>query len=155
MKTYKPYTKSQRNRISINYREYITTQEPHKALTKGIKRDVGRNNHGRLTVRHKGGGHKRVQRLVDFVYSDKMNIPARVETVEYDPNSTVDFFLLLFTETVSEDISLLLKVWQLVQTIVSEEAALVSIGNRLPIWLKSLWVHSCYNVEINLVVAQN
>jgi large subunit ribosomal protein L2 len=98
MKTYKPYTKSQRNRISINYREYITTQTPHKPLVKGVKRDVGRNNRGRLTVRHKGAGHKRSQRLVDFTYSDKLNIPARVETVEYDPNRSGFISLVVYKD---------------------------------------------------------
>jgi large subunit ribosomal protein L2 len=86
MKSYKPTTPGQRQRLSLNYRELLTTQTPYKPLTVGYKRAVGRNSHGRLTVRHKGGGHKRTQRIVDFKYSDKMNIPAVVETVEYDPN---------------------------------------------------------------------
>ena len=98
MKTYRPYTPSQRNRISLDYRSLLTTQTPHKPLLVGVKRHVGRNNMGRITVRHKGGGHKRTQRLVDFVYSDKMDIPAKVETVEYDPNRSG--FLSLVTNSV-------------------------------------------------------
>lgn len=146
MKTYKPYTKSQRNRISINYREYITTQEPHKALTKGIKRDVGRNNHGRLTVRHKGGGHKRVQRLVDFIYSDKLNIPARVETVEYDPNRSGFVSLIVYKDGERRYI-LAPKSLAVGSEIITSESAPVTVGNRLPI--RKIPVGTfIYNVEI-------
>ena len=58
IKIYKPYTKSRRHMTGINFREKLTASEPHKALTGGGKRGVGRNNAGRITVRHKGGGHK-------------------------------------------------------------------------------------------------
>lgn len=147
MKTYKPYTKSQRNRVSINYREYITTQEPHKALTKGIKRDVGRNNHGRLTVRHKGGGHKRVQRLVDFIYSDKMNIPARVETVEYDPNRSGFLSLVVYRDGERRYI-LAPKGLTVGTEIITGEDVPVTVGNRLPI--RKIPVGTfIYNVELH------
>src|SRR3989338_3589926 len=85
MKKHRPTTPSQRQLLSLSYRELLTGEkEPWKRLTRGRKRGVGRNNVGRITVRHKGGGHKRSDRLVDFTY-DKKNIPARVETIEYDP----------------------------------------------------------------------
>ena len=71
----------------INYREFLTRREPEKSLVAGIQRAVGRNNLGRITTRHKGGGAKRLLRLVDFKF-DKKDIPARVESVEYDPNRT-------------------------------------------------------------------
>lgn len=69
----------------INFREVLTTNDPHKALTAGRKRGFGRNNVGRITVRHKGGGAKRLLRDIDFSYT-KIGVPGRVETVEYDPN---------------------------------------------------------------------
>ncbi|MEK7176144.1 MAG: 50S ribosomal protein L2, partial [Patescibacteria group bacterium] len=68
MKHYKPTTKSRRGMSGINYRQFITTNEPEKSLTKGFSRGIGRNNTGRITTRHKGGGHKRLHRDVDFSY---------------------------------------------------------------------------------------
>lgn len=84
MKRYNPTSPSRRNMVTILYRDVITATEPHKALTHGFKRAVGRNNTGRITTRHKGSGHKRNFREIDFVY-DKKNIPATVATIEYDP----------------------------------------------------------------------
>lgn len=147
MKTYKPITASQRSRVSINYREYITTQTPHKALTKGVKRDVGRNNHGRITVPHKGGGHKRTQRLVDFVFVDKMNIPAKVETVEYDPNRSGFISLVVYKDGERRYI-LAPKTLAVGSTIMTSETAPLTVGNRLP--LKKIPVGTfVYNVELH------
>ncbi len=87
MKTYKPTTASRRNMTGINYREILTTDKPLKSLTVGFRRGSGRNAFGRITTRHKGGGHKRSYRLVDFKY-DKIDIPAKITTIEYDPNRT-------------------------------------------------------------------
>src|SRR3989344_4143315 len=85
MKKYKPTTKSRRNMSGINYRQFVTTNEPEKSLTKGFSRGNGRNNTGRVTTRHKGGGHKRLFRAIDFLF-DKRDVPFVVKTVEYDPN---------------------------------------------------------------------
>ncbi len=85
MKKLKPTTPSQRGTVLVAYRSLLTASEPHKKLTTGGKRAVGRANSGRISVRHKGGGHKRLFRSVDFKY-DKRDIPATVETIEYDPN---------------------------------------------------------------------
>lgn len=71
----------------LPFKEYLTVSEPHKALTYGMKRDMGRNSAGRVTVRHQGGGHKKLYRDIDFMY-DKKNIIATVKTVEYDPFRT-------------------------------------------------------------------
>ena len=72
----------------IHYRKVLTQKtSPEKSLTFGFQRHVGRNNAGRITVRHKGGGHKRLYRAVSFTY-DKKEIPARVLSIEYDPNRT-------------------------------------------------------------------
>src|SRR3989344_4843872 len=85
MKKYKPTSKSRRNMSGIDYRKVITTNEPEKSLTGGFRRGSGRNKAGRITTRHKGGGHKRLFRDVDFSY-DKYDIPFTIKTVEYDPN---------------------------------------------------------------------
>lgn len=97
IKSYKPYTKSRRNMTSINRRGVVTVAEPHKALTFGRKRDVGRDSAGLISTRHKGGGHKRLFRAVDFMY-DKRNIPATLTTVEYDPNRSCYISLATFAD---------------------------------------------------------
>src|SRR5680860_609075 len=85
MKSYKPTTPSRRHMITIDYRKVLTASKPFKALTKGGQRHVGRNSAGRITVRHKGGGHKRVFRLVKFVLK-KINIPRKNQNNENEPN---------------------------------------------------------------------
>lgn len=87
MKTYRPTTKSRRNMSGINYREELSGDKPLKSLVHGFKRAAGRNNRGRITTRHKGGGHKRLYRDIDFKYN-KRDIPAKISTIEYDPNRT-------------------------------------------------------------------
>ncbi|MBI2052902.1 MAG: 50S ribosomal protein L2 [Candidatus Ryanbacteria bacterium] len=81
----------------IEYRKFITKKDPEKALTSGFKRHVGRGSHGRITVRHKGGGVKRRYRFVSFSY-DKKEIPARVIAIEYDPNRTAFLALLQYRD---------------------------------------------------------
>src|SRR3990167_11023593 len=71
--------------------------KPHGKLTTAKNKTGGRNSHGRITVRHQGGGHKQHYRLVDFK-RDKVNIPARVEHLEYDPNRTAHIALLLYAD---------------------------------------------------------
>ena len=88
MKTYKPTTPSRRQMKTVTYKEVLTTSKPEKSLTTGFKRGVGRNNQGRITTRHKGGGHKRSYRDIDFKY-DKIDIPAKIDSVEYDPNRSL------------------------------------------------------------------
>src|SRR5690349_12220497 len=87
MKTYKPYTKSRRGMTTLPYKELLSGDRPFKSLVKGKKDRAGRNADGRVSVRHQGGGHKRRYRDVDFTYNKK-DIPAKVETVEYDPYRT-------------------------------------------------------------------
>ncbi len=105
-----------------------------------------RRSVGRITVRHKGGGHKRVQRIVDFKYSDKMNIPAKVETIEYDPNRSGFLSLVCYKDGERRYI-LAPKGIKVGQTILTSENASVTMGNRLP--LKKIPVGTfVYNVEI-------
>ena len=95
MKHYKPTTPSRRHMSVVSYRNVLTRSEPQKSLTRGFKRGVGRNSAGRITVRHKGGGVKRSYREIDFKY-DKIDIPATVSSVEYDPNRSgfISLFIL-------------------------------------------------------------
>lgn len=84
LKTYRPTTDSRRAMTSINYRGLVTTNKPLKSRVKGKKKRAGRNAQGRITMRHQGGGNKRLLRDVDFMF-DKVGIPAKVEHIEYDP----------------------------------------------------------------------
>lgn len=81
-----------------SYKEVTTTDTPEKTLTKGFRRGSGRNHHGRITTRHKGGGHKRRYRDIDFNRSDKLNIPARIESIEYDPNRSAYIALVVYAD---------------------------------------------------------
>ena len=89
MKHYKPTSKSRRNMTGINYREFLTASKPEKSLTKGFKRGAGRAG-GFITTRHKGGGHKRLFRFIDFSY-DKIDVPYVIKTIEYDPEFEFPF----------------------------------------------------------------
>lgn len=145
MKLYNPTTPSQRNRVSVPYRKYLTTNEPHKALTTGFKRGVGRNAFGRITTRHKGSGHKRNYRLVDFVY-DKKDIPAKIETVEYDPNRSAFISLVCYRDGERRYV-LSSKNAKVGSTFVVSENAPIEQGNRTI--LKKLPVGTfVYNVEL-------
>jgi large subunit ribosomal protein L2 len=97
MKKYSPTTPSRRHMTTVTYRGVITHTEPHKPLTSGGKRDMGRNNLGRITVRHKGGGNKKLYRDVDFAF-DKKNIPGKVVSVEYDPFRTSFISLVVYKD---------------------------------------------------------
>ncbi len=145
MKTYQPFTPSRRGTTGVDYRQVLTASQPAKSLTRGGQRAVGRNNAGRITVRHKGGGHKRLYRLVDFKY-DKVGVPARVETVEYDPNRSGFIGLALYRDGERRYL-LLPKELPVGAEIITAETAPLSPGNRLP--LKKIPVGAfVYNLEI-------
>lgn len=129
---------------TVSFKGKLTTSEPYKALTSGKKRDMGRNNAGRISVRHKGGGHKRLMRDVDFGYKKLM--PARVETIEYDPNRS-GFIGLLVYQDGERRYALLPKSAKVGQTIETGEKVPATPGNRMP--LKNMPVGSfIYNVEL-------
>lgn len=130
---------------TIDFGKYLTAREPVKALTHGGKRDVGRNHHGRVTVRHKGGGHKRLFRDVDFSYQ-KRNIPGTVKSVEYDPNRS-GFIGLVAYKDGDRRYHLLPKDVKVGRGVIASESASVEAGNALP--LKKMPVGTfVYNVEI-------
>lgn len=96
IKTYKPYTETRRFQTGLTFEE-VTTAAPHKPLVESKTRISGRNNTGRLTIRHRGGGHKRQYRVIDFK-RDKAGIVAKVATVEYDPNRSAFIALLHYAD---------------------------------------------------------
>ncbi len=145
MKTYKPTTKSRRQMTNVSYRGVLTASEPEKSLTHGFRRAVGRNSQGRITTRHKGAGHKRLYRDVDFLYNKK-EIPAVVKTVEYDPNRSAFIGLVVYKDGEKRYTVLPKSMKPGDKFIVSEKAELTT-GNRLP--LKNIPVGTfVYNVEI-------
>jgi large subunit ribosomal protein L2 len=145
IKKYRPTTKSRRHMSGINFRKILTASKPEKSLTKGFKRGTGRNNRGRITTRHKGGGHKRLYRDVDFSY-DKYDIPFTVKTVEYDPNRSGFIGLVVYRDGEKRYV-LLHNSARVGETyLVSEKAPLV-VGNRLPLG-KMVVGTFVYNVEL-------
>ena len=96
LRKYKPNTPGQRQR-SVSAFDTITKSEPEKSLLAPLKKKGGRNNHGRITTRHQGGGHKRRYRIIDFK-RDKTGIPARVAAIEYDPNRSARIALLVYAD---------------------------------------------------------
>jgi large subunit ribosomal protein L2 len=130
MKTYRPYTKSRRQLSTISYRGVITADEPQKSLTKGYRRPVGRAA-GFITTRHKGGGHKRLWRAVDFVYN-KLDIPAKIVSVEYDPNRSGFISLVQYADGEKRYI-LASKSAKVGDTFIVSEKAELKPGNRLPL----------------------
>ena len=96
IKIYKPTSAGRRNMTGYSFEE-ITKSEPTRSLLRPLRRKGGRNNQGKITVRHQGGGHRRNYRLVDF-RRNKFNIPARVASIEYDPNRTARIALLNYAD---------------------------------------------------------
>ncbi len=130
---------------TVPFRERLTTNEPYKSLTRGGKRHVGRNAAGRITTRHKGGGHKRLFRDIDFTY-DKVDVPSRVETIEYDPNRSGFIGVLLYRDG-ERRYALLPQSVQVGHTIETGNNATISPGNRAP--LRNIPIGTfVYNVEL-------
>src|SRR3954466_9748514 len=127
---YKPTTNGRRNMTSSDFAE-ITTSKPEKSLLAPIHRKGGRNNQGKLTVRHQGGGHKRQYRIIDFK-RDKDGIPGRVATIEYDPNRSANIALINYVDGEKRYI-LAPKGLEVGQTIVSGPEADIKVGNALPL----------------------
>lgn len=114
-----------------NYRKVLTATTPKKSLTKGFKRGVGRNSAGRITTRHKGAGHKRRYRMIDFAY-DKVGIPAKIETIEYDPNRSGFVALIVYADGERRYV-LAPKSLEVGDTVITSEDAPIKAGNRLPL----------------------
>lgn len=130
IKSYKP-TSSGRRFQSVATFEELTGKRPVKGLVASLRKRGGRNDQGRLTVRHKGGGHKRRYRLVDF-RRDKVGIPAKVASVEYDPNRSARIALLHYAD--GEKRYILAPVGlEVGAQVMSGPQAEISVGNALPL----------------------
>jgi large subunit ribosomal protein L2 len=130
IKKYKPTSNGRRNMTSSDFAE-ITTNKPEKSLLEPVKRKGGRNNQGKLTVRHHGGGHKRQYRVIDFKRF-KDGIPGRVATIEYDPNRSANIALINYLDGEKRYI-LAPKGLEVGMTIVSGPDADIKVGNALPL----------------------
>jgi len=145
MKKYKPTSPGRRGMTGINYREVLSGDKPMKSLVKGGRRGSGRNADGRITTRHRGGGVKRKFRDIDFMF-DKKDIPARVETVEYDPHRSGFIARVVFMDG-ERRYMLLPKGIKVGDMVVTSETAKVAPGNRLP--LKKIPTGTfIYNIEL-------
>src|SRR5699024_2592829 len=97
IKVYKPMTNGQRNMSVLKYKEILTTDKPEKSLLAPKKKNAGRNNQGKITVRHQGGGHKQKYRIIDFK-RNKDNIIGKIATIEYDPNRSANICLVNYID---------------------------------------------------------
>ena len=131
IKTYRPLTPGQRFKTGLVHTELTKNVKPLKSKTRGIKSIAGRNNSGRITVRHQGGGHKRKFREIDL-RRDKLGVPGTVATIEYDPNRSAHIALISY---IDGDKRYILAPDQIKvgQKVMSGEAAEISVGNTLPL----------------------
>lgn len=144
LKKYKPTSNGKRAQVSVDYSS-LSKDGPEESLVCGFGGSGGRNNYGRMTVRHRGGGHKRRYRLVDF-RRDKTDIPARVARIEYDPNRTAFIALLHYVDGEKRYILAPQRV-QVGDNLVSGNTAEIKPGNALP--LRMIPVGSVvHNVEM-------
>jgi large subunit ribosomal protein L2 len=130
IRAYRPYTSSTREHTVSDFAE-VTRSEPEKSLTRSRHRPKGRNNRGVITCRHRGGGHKRLYRVIDF-RRDKHNVPAKVAAIEYDPNRNARIALLNYQD--GEKRYILHPVGLTIGTsIISGPTAPIEVGNSLPL----------------------
>lgn len=144
IKRYKPYTPSRRHMTSSDFAE-VTKSKPEKSLVVHIKKTSGRNNQGKITVRHHGGGAKKKYRIIDFK-RNKDGIPARVASIEYDPNRTAHIALLFYADGEKRYIIAPngLKVGD---KVMSGTEAEIRVGNSLP--MRSIPIGSeIHNIEM-------
>lgn len=130
VKKYKPTTPGQRGMTGYTFEE-ITKSKPERSLIKPLRKKGGRNVYGRVTVRHRGGGHRRHIRIVDFK-RDKRGIPARVAAIEYDPNRTARLALLFYSDGEKRYIIAPLDL-RVGSTVMAGPEAEIRPGNSLPI----------------------
>ncbi|MBQ0137859.1 MAG: 50S ribosomal protein L2 [Kurthia sp.] len=130
IKKYKPTTNGRRNMTTSDFAE-ITTNKPEKSLLESTKRKAGRNNQGKITVRHNGGGHKRQYRIIDFKRI-KDGIPGKVATIEYDPNRSANIALINYADGQKTYI-LAPKGLTVGMEIVSGPDVDIKVGNALPL----------------------
>lgn len=146
VKTFKPYTPGRRN-MTVSSFDEITTNKPERSLVERLQKHAGRNQQGRLTVRHQGGGHKRLYRVIDFK-RNKDGVPAKVATIEYDPNRSARIALLYYVDGEKRYI-LAPNGLKVGDTIMSGPEADIKTGNALP--LKKIPVGTqIHNIEMKI-----
>jgi len=144
LKKYKPITASIRYRIDLT-NDDVTKDQPEKSLIEPKKRSGGRNNHGRITAFHRGGGHKRNYRLIDFKRK-KIDIPATVKAIEYDPNRTARIALLYYADGEKRYI-IAPDGLRVGDKLMSGEKAGIAVGNALPLEKIPLGME-VHNIEV-------
>jgi large subunit ribosomal protein L2 len=146
IKKFKPTSPGRRHMTASTFEE-ITTSTPEKSLVAPLKRSFGRNSYGRITKRHTGGGHKRKYRLIDFK-RDKKEVPAKIVSIEYDPNRSARIALLNYVDGEKRYILAPIGI-NVGDTVVASDQADIKPGNALAIRAIPLgtWVH---NVELKV-----
>ncbi len=146
VKSFKPYAPGRRFMTVASFDE-VTTDRPEKSLTERLHKHGGRNQQGRLTVRHQGGGHKRLYRIIDFK-RNKDGVPAKVATIEYDPNRSARIALLNYADGEKRYI-LAPNGLKVGDTVMSGEGADIKVGNALA--LKDIPVGTqVHNIEMKI-----
>ena len=130
IKVFKPTSPGRRDMSGQTFEE-ITRSRPEPTLTKGIRKHAGRNMRGKITIRHRGGGHKRRYRQIDF-RRDKFDIPARVATIEYDPNRSARIALLFYADGEKRYIIAPLGL-KVDDTVISSSTTEIRSGNTMPL----------------------
>ena len=144
IKTYKPVTPSRRNMTSIDFSD-LSKVKPYKPLLKSLNKHAGRNNYGRITVRHRGGGNRNKYRIIDFK-RNKFDIKAKVLSLEYDPNRSANIALIEYSDRTKKYILAPLGL-EIGQDILAGEKADIKIGNALK--LKDIPVGTfIHNIEM-------
>ena len=131
IKKFKPTTPGRRGMTGLDYSE-LTATTSHRSLTTTLKKSAGRGNTGRITIRHKGWGHAKKYRMIDFYMTDKKGISAKVETIEYDPYRTAFIALICYADGERRYILAHSEV-KVGDTIITEEKAQLKSGNRMEI----------------------
>jgi len=144
IKTYKPTSPGRRNAQGLTFDE-ITRSYPEKSLVTSLSSSGGRNNRGKMTIRHRGGGHPRAYRIIDFK-RDKLNIPARVREIEYDPNRSARIALLYYADGEKRYI-LAPEGVRVGDTMMSGPTAEIRPGNALPLSAMPLGC-TIHNIEL-------
>ena len=144
VKNYKPTSPGRRD-MSVSTFEEITRSRPERSLLAPLKHRAGRNNAGRVTVRHRGGGHKQRYRIIDFK-RNKFGIPAKVDSIEYDPNRTARIALLVYADGEKRYILAPVEV-RVGDQLMSGPDAEIRVGNALPIYRIPLGTQ-LHNIEL-------
>jgi large subunit ribosomal protein L2 len=145
VRIYKPTSPGRRG-MSVASFEEITADRPYKPLTERLKKHAGRNNQGKITIRHRGGGNKRLYRIIDWK-RNKVGVPARVQTIEYDPNRSARIALLSYSDGEKRYILAPLGL-RIGDTISAGPAAEIRPGNAMP--LRNMPVGTViHNVELH------